>query len=45
MRANEPHAVQLGVNEVLSLNLAKYESDSSKERGSPSGRVGRTPLG
>ena len=45
MTTNEPHVVQVGVNEVLSLNLAKYENDLSKEMKSPSGRLSRTPLG
>ena len=45
MRDNEPHVVRVGANEVFSLNLAKYKSDSSKERKSPSSRAGRTPLG
>ena len=31
-------------NEVLSLNLAKYENGPAKKRGSPRGRLGRTLL-
>ena len=41
MIANEPHAVRMGTHEVLSLNLAKCESGSAKEMGSPIGRVDR----
>ena len=32
--------VRAGTNELLSLNLAKYKSDSAKARGSPAGRAG-----